>query len=277
MKKLIYLLIFLAGNSIYAQNSWDEVNSEGQGTLQIAYLTEYPYAFEENGNLVGVEIEILKVFQEWVNKRKEVELSLNFVPYSSFASFYEAVLSDENTIGSASVTITKERQKEVNFSHEYLRNATVLVTRSSIPTLQTYNSIPEVFDGMTAIVREGTTHEEELKKIKAFYNKEMVVKYVDTKEEMKELLNSEDAHYYAMIDLITFWRWVTRDKMDLKIHRIATVKNESFGFIFNSDSDWNSLFDEFFTAGFGFTSTEEYLRILERYLGPEIIEDVKAK
>jgi len=277
MKKLLFLISFLFVYQLNAQDSWEDVKDAGKGSLQVAYLTEYPYAFTEHGSLVGIEIEILKTFQGWVNKRKEVELSLNFVPYKSFSAFYEAVLDEENSVGSGSVTITKDREKEVVFSPEYLRNVTVLVTRSGVQTLSSYNEIPEVFEGMTAIVREGTTHEEELKKIKAFYNNDMVVKYVDTKEEMKALLDNDSSHYYAMIDLITCWRWMTRDKVDLKIHRIATVKNESFGFVFNQNSDWKPLFDEFFTSGFGFTSTEEYVHILNRYLGPEIIEDVKSK
>ena len=61
------------------------------------------------------------------------------------------------------------------------------------------------------------------------------------------------------------------------MHSVATVKNEEFGFAFNQASAWQLLFDEFFNTGFKFTSRKEYHAILEKYLGPEIIETVKAK
>lgn len=245
--------------------------------VHVAYLNEYPYMFEENGKIVGIEADILREFTEWLRKHKQIDAQLTFEAKTTFAEVYEAAKNEGEHIGSASITITKERAEEVSFSPAYLKNASVLVTSSGVQTLENYGEIPEKFEGMTALVRLGTTHEEELKKIKAFHHPDMVVKYVDTKEDMKALLASGEGKYYAVVDLITFWRWRTRDGLDVKMHSIATVKNEEFGFAFNHASAWQLLFDEFFNTGFKFTARSEYQEILEKYLGPEIMETVRAK
>ncbi len=273
MKRIISTLLF-AALSIVALKAQDYKST---AEVHVAYLNEYPYMFEENGKIVGLEADILREFTDWLKKHKQIDATLTFEAKSTFAEVYNAAKNDGEDIGSASITITKERAQEVSFSPAYLKNASVLITASGVQTLENYGEIPEKFDGMTALVRLGTTHEEELKKIKAFHHSDMVVKYVDTKDDMRELLASGEGKYFAVIDLITFWRWRTRDGLDIKMHSIATVKNEEFGFAFNQASAWQLLFDEFFNTGFKFTARSEYQEILEKYLGPEIMETVRAK
>ncbi len=59
------------------------------------------------------------------------------------------------------------------------------------------------------------------------------------------------------------------------MHRVANKSEEEFAFIFPLESDWNIIFNEFFESGFGFTSTKDYRRILERHLGYEILNKVE--
>jgi len=245
--------------------------------LNVFYLEEFPYAFEEEGKLKGIEIDIIYAFQDWLKAEKNIDLNLEFTAGETFESVYKSALQDEHNVSCASITITKERKSEVKFSPPYMKNASVLVTSQSIPTLRNYNDIKTVFDGMVAVVRKGTTHEEELKEIKAFHYPDMIVKYVDTKEEAEKLLSTEDSKYYAVIDLVTFWRWRTRDEVPVKMHNIATERNEKFAFAFNNESSLADLFAEFFKSGFGFTSTEDYISILDKYLGPEVRDDVRMK
>jgi len=245
--------------------------------LNVHYLNEFPYAFEEDGMVKGIEIDILYAFQNWVKNEKGVDLNLEFTPEETFEAAYKAASEDVNNVSCASITITKERKSEVKFSPAYMNNASVLVSSQSVQTLRSYNDIQTVFEGKVALVRKGTTHEEELKEIKAFHYPDMVVKYVDTKEEMRKLLAEENSKYYAVVDLITFWRWKTRDEVPVKMHNIATERNEKFGFAFNSKSELADTFTEFFQSGFKFTSTEDYISILDKYLGPEIRDNVRVK
>jgi len=216
---------------------------------EVHYLVEFPYAFEENGKLKGIEIEILNYFQNWLKEEKKIEADFSFTEAESFSKAYNASVNGKNVITAASVTITKGRKEEVDFSKPYLKNSTVFVSDMKVRTLRNYNEIPEVFEGKVALVRKGTTHEEEFKQIKALYFQDMIVKYVDGIEDMKELLKSD----------------------------VVTEKNEEFGFAFSKDSGMAELFNEFFTSGFKFTSTEEYISILDAYLGPEIRESVQVK
>ena len=269
MRSSIVLLSFLFSGlfSVLGQNKND---------LTIHYLNEYPYAFEENDKLKGIEIDILYHFQSWLKSEKQMDVSFTYVEETSFDDAYKATLKSENSVTAASVTITKERKADVDFSKPYLKNASVLVTGMSVQSLRTYNELPTVFEGKVALVRKGTTHEEELKEIKAMYFPGMIVKYVETIDEMEEMLN-KDEKYFAIIDLITFWRWKMRDEMPIKMHNVMTERNEKFGFAFSKGSGMAELFNEFFMSGFKFTSTEEYVSILDMYLGPEIRESVRMK
>ena len=59
------------------------------------------------------------------------------------------------------------------------------------------------------------------------------------------------------------------------MHSIANKTNEQFGFVMPLSSDWDIILNEFFESGFGFTSTKEYHKILEKHLSFEIIERVE--
>ncbi len=269
MRSSIILLAFLFSGVFSAIS---QENKE----LTVHYLKEYPYAFEESNKLKGIEIDILNHFQKWLKDQKNMDISFTYVEEKSFDEAYKATVSEKSSVTAASITITKDRKEEVDFSKPYLKNASVLITGMSVHSLRSYNELPEVFNGMVALVRKGTTHEEELKEIKAMYFPDMIVKYVETVDEMEEMLKS-DSKYYAMIDLITFWRWKVRDEMPIKMHNVMTERNEKFGFAFSKGSGMAELFNEFFLSGFKFTSTEEYISILDAYLGPEIRESVRMK
>lgn len=276
MKNWILLTLsgLLLSLSTQAQQSWKTVEKAGEGTLKVYYHNQWPYAYTENGEVKGIEIDILRAFATWVETRKDIKVFLEPESFEGFDRVLNKIKETPGCVGAASATITRERQKEVYFTKPYLRNASVLVTKTEVPTLNSYKEFSTRFAGMVALVVPNTTHEEELKKIKAYHFPEMKVKTVETFDEMLKLLNSNDK-YFAMLDVLTFWKFITRDKAQLKMHRVATVKNESFGFMLHPDSDWIPLFDEFFTRGFGFTASEDYYDILKKHLGEEVIHSVK--
>ena len=85
---------------------------------------------------------------------------------------------------------------------------------------------------------------------------------------------TENPKFFGYTDIITFWTYVKNNNHYIKMHKIANVEHEEFGFIMPLDSDWDVILNEFFEKGFGFTSTKDYYDILEKYLGFEIIDRV---
>ncbi|KAB1065724.1 amino acid ABC transporter substrate-binding protein [Salibacter halophilus] len=274
MKRVIVLAAFIiAAFSGFTQTSWSDVQENGEGTLKVFIQEEYPFAYFENGELVGIEVDILKSFEKWVENREGVELNVEFVRYNQFIKLYEDVKASKNVVGAAFTTINKQRAQEVDFTPTYLRNSSVLVSRMDVPTLRSFSDFENVFGEKTALVIRGTTHEKELMEVKELHNKKMIVKYVNQPDEMLPLLTFTN-DYYAMVDLLTYWNFVKQNDGDLKLHRIATVDKEEYGFMLPKDSDWSEPFNKFFTEGFGFTASEDYRKILNKYLGDEVIDAV---
>ena len=273
----ITLCIALFISSITAaQVSWERAKKDKKVTLQVAVQDQYPFAFYENGKLVGIEIELLEKFAEWASKSHGVEIAYDFKADKEFFKIMDAVKAKESVLGAASVTITKAREKELDFSAPYMRNKSVLVSPLEFATLDSYSEFEKVFSNGTAVVIRETTHEQELMAIKADHFQDMKVKYVWSVDETLEVLKS-DAKYYTMTDLLTYWSWLRDGESGLKIHRIATVNKEQFGFVFAKDSDWKPVMDEFIAGGFGFSASEDYFKILSKYLSEEVLEEVKEK
>ena len=274
MKRVIVLAAFIiAAFSGFTQTSWADVQENGEGTLKVFIQEEYPFAYFENGELVGIEVDILKSFENWVENREDVEIHVEFVRYNQFIKLYEDVKASKNVVGAAFTTINKERAQEVDFTPTYLRNSSVLVSRMDVPSLRSFSDFENVFGEKTALVIRGTTHEKELMEVKELHNNEMIVKYVNQPDEMLPLLTFTN-EYYAMVDLLTYWNFVKQNNGGLKLHRIATVDKEEYGFMLPKNSDWSEPLSKFFTEGFGFTASEEYRSILNKYLGEEVIDAV---
>ncbi len=274
---MILILMCLTGVGLQAQDSWETAQADGRGTLKVFIQEEAPFAFYEEGEFQGIEVDILRKFADWVYSRHGVHLSIEFKRYRQFVRLYEDVLSTENVVGAAFVTINDLRSKEVQFTPTYLQNASVLVSPVAFPTMSSFKQFERIFGEKTALVIRGTTHEKRLMEIRDEYHDGMRVKYVEEPEQMLPHLLSEDRNYYAMVDLITFWRFVKANNGGLKIHRAATVSQEQYGFILPQESDWYELFDSFFNEGFGFTASEDYENILRKYLGDELVPSVMVK
>lgn len=278
MKRVITLLLMcLPLLGLHAQDSWQTAEDRGRGTLKVFIQEEHPFAFYEDGEFQGIEVDILRKFADWVYSRHGVHLSIEFKRYRQFMNLYEDVMENENVVGAAFVTIDDLRSKEVQFTPTYLQNASVLVSPVATPTMAGFRDFERIFGEKTALVIRGTTHERRLMEIRDEYNEGMRVKYVEEPEQMLPHLLGEDHQYYAMVDLITFWRFVKANNGGLKIHRAATVSQEQYGFVLPHGSDWYELFEAFFNEGFGFTASEDYENILRKYLGEEVVPAVMVK
>lgn len=84
-----------------------------------------PYEYYEDGEIVGVDIEIAKIIASKLNK----ELVIKDV---SFDFLINEVKSGKADFAAAGISITEERKKEVDFTKEYtISNQVVIVKKNS--------------------------------------------------------------------------------------------------------------------------------------------------
>lgn len=279
MKNALHLLfvgIFSLGSTLAkGQETWSSVKNTQEGSLTVHFYENYPFSYTDSaGNPAGVEIDMIQFFEKWMKASGGYTIKLKYVQHTNFDEFYEAVKTGApNTVGLGTVSITKNRQKEIQFTEPYVKNVSVLVSQVGVPTIRGNNMYSEAFDGKTALTIKGSVHEEALQELKSKYLKKLKIEYKQTQEEILSAIN-ENPEYFGYVDVVTFWAYNHNKTTNLKVHRLANINREKFGFILPNGSDWNVPFQQFFESGFGFTASKKYMDILHKHLSYEIIETI---
>ena len=100
----------------------------GKKDNQLVMVTEAgfaPYEYYENGEIVGVDIDIAKEIAKYLGK----ELIIKDV---SFDSIINEVKSGKSDFGAAGISYTEERAKEVDFTIDYSISKQVIIVKEGI-------------------------------------------------------------------------------------------------------------------------------------------------
>ncbi len=253
-----------------AFSSWQEAQAKGKGTLKALYVPAEGFAYKDNeGNLTGVTVELLRGFSKFVYNKYDVELDICFAEEQDWSVFYRRVAEgSDGLIGFGNVTITQERRVELGFSPSYMTNIACLITHKKMPELNSFEEIAEKFNSMTALAFAGTLHEERLKKIVSKYFPEASVKNAHSNEEILKRVAADDG-YFAYIDLYNFQRAVDRGK-PLKRHKTADEAAEQFGYIMPLSTTWEEVINEYFEYDGGLTNSAFYKDIMTEHLGKDL-------
>lgn len=123
MKKIFLLLILLLTVGCSKKDN------------QLVMVTEAgfaPYEYYENGEIVGVDIDIAKEIAKYLNK----ELVVKDV---SFDSIINEVKSGKADFGAAGISYTEERSKEVDFTIDYSISKQVIIVKNNIDKIDDLN------------------------------------------------------------------------------------------------------------------------------------------
>jgi putative glutamine transport system substrate-binding protein len=142
MKKYILslLLIIVSAFGLKAQTL---------DTLKVYYYENYPYTYTEDGEINGLELEIMDEFINWMYKKKNISLTIVHRQYQDFNGFYtELKMGGPKVIGMGSVASSIEREKDLMFSEPYLKNLSVLISDGSIESVKSKNKedILDIFE-----------------------------------------------------------------------------------------------------------------------------------
>lgn len=95
------------------------------GTLTVASNAEFPpYEYYEDGEIVGVDIDIMQAICDKLGMELQVE-------DMAFDSIISAVSTGKVDIGASGFTVTEERKKNINFSDTYTTSKQVVVVADS--------------------------------------------------------------------------------------------------------------------------------------------------
>ena len=115
MKKLIALLVALMMLGTAAAALAD--------TVVVAFNPEYPpFEYVEDGEYVGYDVDLIKAIAE----KAGFEIELRAM---AFDAVITEVISSKDTIGVSGISITEERQMNVNFSEGYINAGLIVVVK----------------------------------------------------------------------------------------------------------------------------------------------------
>jgi polar amino acid transport system substrate-binding protein len=150
MKKVIsVILVLVMLCALCACASKSAGNTTEKGVLTMATNAQFPpYEFYDGDKIVGIDAEIAAAIADKLGLELKIE-------DMEFDSIIEAVKSGKADIGMAGMTVTAERQEEVDFTDSYATGVqVVIVTEDSEIT-----SVDDLFDvgGYTIGVQRNTT------------------------------------------------------------------------------------------------------------------------
>jgi len=264
---LVCLAASVTYGHTYTGDSWAQSKAKGEGSISLAYVQTFGFVYKEGDQLKGVCVDIMDDFVKYVNEKKGVKLSSNFVgDGTDFKGMYDKVKASRGGVfGLGNITITEERKKEVKFSPPFITNLAFLITKNSVASLSKMENLPATFGKLTAFTAKGTLNEKRILEVKKKYFPEMKIVLTATSQETFEKITS-DANGFAYLDL-AFYLEAVQQRKPIKRHPVGDVASEQFGFAMPMNSDWYPVLDEFFKADGGYVNSPQYKSILKKHLG----------
>ncbi|MCJ7541226.1 MAG: transporter substrate-binding domain-containing protein, partial [Desulfobacterales bacterium] len=195
------------------QGDFDEMVQHHTIRALVAYSKTF--YFLDRGRQYGLSYEALKEFEKFVNKRlktKTLKVQVVFIPVSR-DELIPSLLKGLGDIAAANLTITTERQKQVDFSNPFASGVKeLLVTGPSAPSI---NSIDDLA-GKEIHVRRSSSYYESLIRLNTSFKKagksQMKLILADETFEDEDLLEMVNAGLIPMIVMDShkaqFWKQI---------------------------------------------------------------------
>ena len=252
--------------SAQSTDSWQQVRQNKGGTITALWYDIDPFIFKDkNGNLQGVEYELMESFVKWIKEKYGYEVSLKWKDASSFENIYEEVRHAKvsGLFGWSFFSITPARQKEVRFTPPYMPDMNVLVTNDAMPLYNDKTRFLDTISSLEGYTMLHTAMEEDLGVLTKGIEIPIFRQY-DDYEILRRI--SEDKNAFGYVPLTVY---VVSLQKGIKVKRqhLFATEREGLSGIFPLHSDWQPVVDEFFH---GFECKRIASRLLSKYLGAEI-------
>jgi membrane-bound lytic murein transglycosylase MltF len=160
------------------------------------------FYFLDRGRQYGLSYETLKAFEKFVNKKlktKTLKFHVVFIPVSR-DELIPSLINGIGDIAAANLTITTQRQKQVDFSNPFLTGVKeLLITGPSAPPIKSIDDLA----GKKIHVRRSSSYYESLLRLNASFKKtrkaRMKLVFTDETLEDEDLLEMVNAGLIPMI------------------------------------------------------------------------------
>lgn len=252
----------------YEADSWQEVQVRKAGTVTALWDDIEPFIYTSpEGQLQGVEYEIMESFRPWLKMKYGVDLTVKWQRAGSFDSIYYKVRTSKQpgVFGWSYYSITAEREAEVDFTPAYMPDVNVLITNNREPMYASAQEFTGRLPEMTAYIQPYTTMEEDVNKIKDAFFRKLRFSTVDNDYDiMRNVAMNERSFGYVPLSI-----YIVGLQKGIKVKRQSVLSNRRQGFagVMPQGSDWKPVIDEYFTSEFFRAKAGA---IVARYLGSQV-------
>lgn len=269
---LIYVIIIftvLCYSDINAQDtSIDITTLNTERIININWHDSEPFIYlDKNGNLTGIEYEIILGFKNYMLSRHNIDIKINWVSRSSLVDVINEVsnATESNNLGATALSITSERESILDFSDPYFVDIAVLISNGNDDVITEFNEFKVMAENGTAVTIKGTTYEKMLLNLKKETNININIEYVLNNIAVVNNITS-NTDMFGFIDLPIYLLFL-QDGANIQRHEIFPIEGTGFGIAFPKDSDWKKAFNNYLEDPI---TQFNNVKILEKYLGSDI-------
>lgn len=229
-------------------SSWQQVKTAKKGKIIVVFANHEPFIYlkdRKNGPVIGVEHDLIQAFVSFLKSKYQVDLTVEWKWFRSFNDCYIAAKNaTQGVIGSAGISITDERKKEMQFSPAYMPDIEIVVSSQNVPLYNQISDFANAIPDLRAITVKNTTYEKNFKSLKNKIFPNLKYTYVS---DGKTLLDSCVVYdnYWGYTSLPSYIIAMQQGK---SIHRqhFFNVVRQGMAFAFPLTADWKEPIDDFF-------------------------------
>ncbi len=254
--KALFLSIFLILGGLHPcfpqgnSASWKDVKKIGKGNLTVYWFPNDPYSFKSaNGELKGIEVEIVNGFQKYLQQHYQVDLSIQWLKEERFIDVLERVKGKPNDsfFGVAGFSFSEERKRFMKFSPSYMADIAVLVSTPDIPIVRSKDDLKKYLTGATALTAQGTVLEKELIQLRDENKMQFKIEYTGGSVELIKLLNQRK-NSFGYLNLPVYLLNLDKGLTKLNRQNYLTKRYEGRGIGLPLNSDWDIPLNEYFAS-----------------------------
>lgn len=252
--------------------TWEQTLQSGHGQLDLFWNTSEPFIYYNvNNELAGVEYENIVLFKDFLLKKYDVDLTLNWVETKTFAEVLNTIKSSKmhSQFGVSAFSITPEREKFLRFTDSYLSDIVVFVSSKGTPIVSTSKEVLDLLNNKTAVCIKSTIYEDLLYDLRNRLGIDFEIKFISSDESVINYIGTHE-NCFGFIDLPIYLNLVKNGDGNLVTRQnLFTINGTGYGYIMPLESTWNKPFNEFLGDQ---RYKRELANIISKYFGKEYLE-----
>lgn len=247
---LVFFCLTLAYVHAQTTHHWPHAILAKRATIRVCWFPNYPFGYQEaNGQIKGIEAEILYGFQRYVRKKYQIELTYQWVAKNTFKDVLDAIRQDTTgtLFGIAGFSFSDERRTFMNFSPSYMADMAVLVSTADIPIIRTQDELRQYLNNATALTAQGTILEKELIALREENKLNFKIAYTGGSDELVEVLRKR-TNSFGFLNLPVYLMELDKGFNKLNRQNFLTKRYEGRGVGISKAGKWHVPMTEYFNS-----------------------------